>query len=274
MIEKDFDSSMNEYEEEVNKNYNIIKTNWDMAIGLQLVDDLKPSKYLEKLINDNINGTKTLDSVKSELNNYYEEKTTNRLFDKEEYECDVVSVRIVELLNENSFELSVNYFKYIHKYLFQDVYDFAGKFREVDITKKEIILNNDTVSYCAKNMMNSSLEYDIELENNKVYKDLSVVDLLNGITNFSSSIWEVHPFREGNTRTVAVFVQKYLISLGYSVNNTLFKENSTFYRNALVRSCYVNRELNISSDSSFLLKFYENLLLGKNNEMNSKDLVI
>jgi len=92
--------------------------------------------------------------------------------------------------------------------------------------------------------------------------------------NITSSIWQVHPFREGNTRTTAVFIEKYLISLGYNVDKSLFKEKSIYFRNALVRSNYFNNYLNIKEDNSYLIKFYENLLLGKNNNLYSSDLII
>ena len=49
MIEKDLDSSMNPYQEEQKSKGYIKQLQWDMAIGLQQVDNLKPSKYLEKI---------------------------------------------------------------------------------------------------------------------------------------------------------------------------------------------------------------------------------
>lgn len=81
-------------------------------------------------------------------------------------------------------------------------------------------------------------------------------------------------FREGNTRTTALFIEKYLINLGYSVDNSLFKEKSVHYRNALVRSNYFNNELGVKEDNSYLIKFYENLLLCKNNNLHSEDLIV
>ena len=177
-------------------------------------------------------------------------------------------------MQEDNFELSIDYLKYIHKYLFQDIYDFAGKFRKVDFSKNEKILNNDSLAYGDSKLLEQSLDYDISLEKNKDYKVMNMVDIINNITDFSSRIWQVHPFREGNTRTTALFIEKYLIFLGIKVDNTMFKEKSVYFRNALVRSNYFNNELNISKDDSFLIKFYENLLLSKNNELHSKDLII
>jgi len=102
----------------------------------------------------------------------------------------------------------------------------------------------------------------------------NLIQVLMNIAKFSSSIWQVHPFREGNTRTTAVFIEKYLINLGYKVDNTLFKDKLVYYRNALVRNNYFNNYLKIKEDNSYLIKFYENLLLGKNNNLHSKDLIV
>ena len=274
MSEKELDSSKNDYiETETPKNY-VKQSEWDMAIGLQEVDNLKPSKYLEKLLQENVTGEKTIYEVEKELKEYYTEKENNNDVNHNELECDLVSTRIVELLQEDNFELSINYLKYVHKYLFQDVYEFAGEFRKIDFSKHERILNNDSVAYGDHKLLEQSLDYDITLEKNKNYKVMNIVDVINNITDFSSRIWQIHPFREGNTRTTALFIEKYLISLGYNVDNTLFKDKSVYFRNALVRSNYFNNYLNIKEDNSFLIKFYENLLLGKNNNLHSKDLIV
>lgn len=274
MSEREFDSSINDYiEKETPKNY-IKQLEWDMAIGLQEVDNLKPSKYLEKLLQENVIGEKTIYEVEKELKDYYVEKAKNNDVNHNELECDLVSTRIVELLQEDNFELSINYLKYVHKYLFQDVYEFAGEFRKVDFSKHERILNNDSVAYGDHKLLEQSLDYDITIEKNKNYKEMNIVDVINNITDFSSRIWQIHPFREGNTRTTALFIEKYLVSLGYNVDNTLFKDKSVYFRNALVRSNYFNNYLNIKEDNSFLIKFYENLLLGKNNNLHSKDLIV
>ena len=274
MSERELDSSINDYiEAEPPKNY-VKQSQWDMAIGLQEVDSLKPSKYLEKLLQENVTGEKTIYEVEKELKEYYTEKEKNNDINHNELECDLVSTRIVELLQEDNFELSVDYLKYVHKYLFQDVYEFAGEFRKVDFSKHERILNNDSVAYGDHKLLEQSLDYDITLEKNKNYKEMNIVDVINNITDFSSRIWQIHPFREGNTRTTALFIEKYLVSLGYNVDNTLFKGKSVYFRNALVRSNYFNNYLNIKEDNSFLIKFYENLLLGKNNNLDSKDLIV
>ncbi len=274
MSERDFDSSINQYNEIDNPKGYVKQLEWDMAIGLQEVDNLKPSKYLEQIKEKNVLGELSIEEVEKSLKEYYVEKSKQNNINHNELECDFVSMRIVELLEKDNFELSVDYLKYIHKYLFQDVYEFAGEFRDINFSKHEKILNNDSVAYGDYKTLKESLEYDISLEKDKNYKDMSIVDVIKNITDFSSSIWQVHPFREGNTRTTALFIEKYLINLGYNVDNTLFKDKSVYFRNALVRSNYFNNDLGIKEDKGYLIKFYENLLLGKNNNLHSEDLIV
>ena len=146
MSEKDLDSSINDYNEINNPKGHVKQLEWDMAIGLQEVDNLKPSKYLEELIEKSILGELTIEEVEINLKDYYIEKEKQNSINYNELECDFVSMRIVELLSVDNFELSVDYLKYIHKYLFQDAYEFAGEFRNINFFKHEIILNNDSVA--------------------------------------------------------------------------------------------------------------------------------
>ena len=171
MSEKELDSSNNEYSEKIKPEGYVKQLQWDMAIGLQEVDNLKPSKYLEKLLQENVNGNLTIEQVKNELREYYIEKEQKQGINHNELECDFVSTRIVELLDKDNFELSIDYLKYIHNYLFQDVYEFAGEFRNIDFSKHEKILNNDSVAYGDCKTLKESLEYDISLEKEKNYKE-------------------------------------------------------------------------------------------------------
>lgn len=274
MMKRVLDSSTEKYIlTETPKNH-IKQLRWDIAIGLQEVDNLKPSKYLENLMQENILGKKTIYEIEYELKYYYLEKEQRNEVDYDEFECDFVSTRIVQLLLEDNFELSIEYIKYIHQYLFKDIYEFAGKFRKVNISKSEKILNYDSVAYGDYKLLEKSLDYDITIEKTKDYKQMNMSDLINNITKFSSNIWQVHPFREGNTRTVAMFIIKYLEFLEYNIDKTLFKDNSLYYRSALVRSNYFNDSLNIRENNSFLIKFYEMLIFGKNNNLRLEELVL
>ena len=83
------------------------------------------------------------------------------------------------------------------------------------------------------------------------------------IAKFISGIWQIHAFREGNTRTTAIFTIQYLRSLGYEVNNEMFAKHSWYFRNALVRANYRNINKDIEYSPIYLVRFFRNLLLGE-----------
>lgn len=142
------------------------------------------------------------------------------------------------------------------------------------MTKKEPILNGDTVNYQSYNMILASLKYDLEEEKEQDYLNFNDEQLINRICEFTSRIWQIHPFQEGNTRTTALFIQKYLLSMGFKVNNELFKDNSKYFRNALVRANYTNYQKGVKADKKYLINFFENLLLGKNNKLDNYELQV
>ena len=119
-----------------------------------------------------------------------------------------------------------------------------------------------------------ALEYDLEQERNFSYKGLTMDQVVEHIAKFISGIWQIHPFGEGNTRTTAVFAIKYLRSIGFDVNNDLFADNSWYFRNALVRANYRNVRKGVEPDMSFLVSFFRNLMMGENNELKNRTMII
>ncbi len=247
---------------------------WNTGIGLNKVDNLEPSKYLIELSQKNIKGELKYNEVEKLLTTYYENTDVNNRKAQQEKECDLVSLRIARLLEDKSFGFSPITLKNIHRYLFNDIYDFAGNYREYNITKKEEILNGDTVKYVNYQDIESYLEYDFKEEKEFDYSKLNKEEIIKHIAKFTSSIWQVHPFGEGNTRTTAVFIEKYLNNMGFNVNNDMFKESSLYFRNALVRSNYGNIPKGIYPTTNYLIMFFENLLEDKNSTLNNNDLYI
>lgn len=247
---------------------------WDTGIGLNKVDNLEPSKYLLDLSKKNINGELTYTQVENSLKTYYKTQNSNDVNIQKEKECDLVSLHIAQLLEDKSFGFSPITLKNIHKYLFKDIYDFAGKYRDYNISKKEPILNGDTVKYVNYQDIESYFEYDFKEEKDFDYSKLNKEEQILHIAKFTSSIWQVHAFGEGNTRTTAVFIEKYLNNMGFSINNDMFKQYSLYFRNALVRSNYGNIPKGIYPTFNYLVMFFENLLQGNNNELNDTQLYV
>jgi fido (protein-threonine AMPylation protein) len=247
---------------------------WKTAIGLQTVDGLQTSDYLKNTAVKHIEGDISIDEVKKLINGYYQSKVARTPQDEETEEADKVSANITRILNEQSFAFSVAGFTSIHRRLFEDIFKFAGKIRDYDITKKEWILRGDTVLYVNSEDLRKALEYDLEQEKNFSYKGLSMDDVVTHISKFVSGIWQIHPFGEGNTRTTAVFTIKYLRSIGFDVNNDLFADNSWYFRNALVRANYRNVRKDVEPDMNFLVLFFRNLMMGENHELKNRAMLI
>ena len=135
-------------------------------------------------------------------------------------------------------------------------------------------MRGDTVLYVSAPDIKASIEYDLDKEKKFKFSGLSLRDIANHIARFTADLWQIHPFGEGNTRTTAVFIIKYLRSLGFKVENNLFVKNSWYFRNALVRANYQNLQLQIERNVEFLERFFQNLIAGTDFELKNRYLVI
>ena len=251
--------------DKINKGYA-----WSTAIGLQAVDGLKPSKYLIDTAIKNIEGEITLKEAQNLINSYYEERPQHSSKDERTEEADKVSSRIAEILFEKAFSFSPNEYISIHRKLFKGIYKHAGKIRDYNITKKEWVLDGETVMYGSASELKAMLEYDFSQEKGFSYKGLSMDEIIHHLSEFISRLWQIHIFGEGNTRTTAVFFIKYLRTLGFSVINDIFAENAWYFRNALVRANYTNLQKNVHETTEFLELFLKNLLLNEKNELHNR----
>lgn len=247
---------------------------WSAAIGLQAVDGLQTSDYLKETARRHIEGEITIDEVRSLINTYYESKTQREPDEDEIQEADKVSSNITKILSSATLDFSAKGYIALHRRIFDGVFKYAGKVRDYNITKKEWILENDTVSYLNFEDVRRALEYDIEQERKFSYKGVSTDELIVHITRFVSGIWQIHAFREGNTRTTAVFSILFLRSIGFSVDNNMFARHSWYFRNALVRANYRNAKKGIDYSPIYLERFFRNLLLGERWDLRNRYLHI
>lgn len=189
---------------------------------------------------------------------------------KEEHEADTVSSRITKILGEKSFKFSYTEWLNIHKRLFEGVFKYAGKIRDYNISKHEWVLKGESVIYASYTGIRETMDYDFNTEKQFQYKGLSIEEVVKHLAKFTSDIWQIHPFCEGNTRATAIFMIKYMKTLGFKVNNDMFKKHSWYFRNALVRANYSNIQESIYSTSKFLEQFFSNLLMGTDYELKNR----
>ena len=247
---------------------------WQTAIGLQAVDGLKTSDYLKETARKHIEGDIDIDEARELIKAYYQSKTVREPDDDEKREADKVSANITKILSSRTFDFSTNGLVSLHRRIFEGVFKHAGKMRDYNITKKESVLEGDTVNYLNCEDLRRAIDYDLEQERKFSYKGISQDVMVAHIASFVSGLWQIHAFGEGNTRTTAVFTILYLRHIGFEVNNDMFAQHSWYFRNALVRANYKNAVKGIDYTPVYLERFFRNLLLGEQWDLRNRYLHI
>ena len=267
---KNHNQIFNEYIVQSDGNRKQRAENWQIAIGLQDVDRLQNSAYLLDTARQHIEGELDIAAVQKRIEDYYRTTEGRELASQRTDEADIVATRISAVLAEKTFAFIPSSYANLHKRLFAGVFNHAGEYRTVNISKREWVLDGESVLYAPYELLRETIEYDFTQERNFSYKDLSAVESIKHIAKFISGLWQIHPFMEGNTRTTAVFTIMYLRQFGFLVNNEPFRDHSWYFRNALVRANFNDYQLGISSTTVFLERFFENLLFNGKNELKNR----
>lgn len=247
---------------------------WQTAIGLQAVDGLTTSDYLNETAKRHIEGEIDIDEVRELIKTYYRSKSYREPDDDEKREADGVSANISKILSNHTLDFSAQGYIALHRRIFAGIFKHAGRVRDYNITKKEWVLENETVNYLNWEDLHRALDYDIEQERNFSYKGITADAMISHITRFVSGLWQIHAFGEGNTRTTAVFTIQYLRSIGFDITNDMFAKHSWYFRNALVRANYKNALKGIDYTPVYLERFFRNLLLGERWDLRNRYLHI
>lgn len=244
---------------------------WKVAIGLQQVDGLTPSEYLLDTAKRHIEGDISIGEAKMLIDSYYKSAAGRKEVENDRTEeADKVSVRITEILAEKTFSFTPAQLTSIHRRLFEGIYKQAGRIRDYNITKNEWVLGGKTVYYASADTISETLDYDMGQERAFDYANLNVDDAISHLARFCANIWQIHPFCEGNTRTTAVFMIKYLRTLGFNVVNNVLADNSWYFRNALVRANYSDLTQGITETTIYLVNFFRSMLLGEEHDLRNR----
>ena len=234
---------------------------WRAAIGLQVMNDLTVSEYLKQIAKKNIEGTTSFKEVCRLVESYYQSRDIREIDEYRMQEADMVSANIARALSSDSFFFMAEGYTMLHGRIFEGVLTNAGKMRESDISREEIVLEGDSVSYLHWEDIPGALEYYIERERKFSYQGLSQDEKISHISRFIADIWQIHAFKKGSTRTTAVFAIQYLRSVGFKINYNMFACHSEYFRNALVRANYKNIVKGIDYSPEYLERFFRNMFL-------------
>ena len=244
---------------------------WKVAIGLQQVDRLQTSDYLLDTAKRHIEGDISIGEAKDLIDSYYKSASGRKDIENDRTEeADKVAARITELIEEKTFSFTPAQLISIHRRLFEGIYKLAGRIRDYNITKNEWVLGGKTVYYASYDTISETLDYDMGQERQFDYSSMNVDEAIRHLTRFCANLWQIHAFCEGNTRTTAVFMIKYLRTLGFNVVNDVFAENSWYFRNALVRANYNDLTQGVTETTIYLERFFRSMLLGEEHDLRNR----
>lgn len=234
-----------------------------IARGLQAVDGLTTSATFDVQAKRYVEGEIDTAELREIVDAYYDQKI-GRAIDRYSQEADLVAARICELLDSNGFVFAPFTLQSIHERLFRGLMEepfYERNFRDYNFSKREFVLARESVDYGDCAQLQRDLEDAFAAFTPASYHEDDIGPYCASMAGFVAQLWQIHPFAEGNTRTVAVFLLKMLRSHGFSgVTNELFEHYSLHFRNALVRACYRNARLGVESDATYLNTFMECLL--------------
>lgn len=181
-------------------------------------------------------------------------------------EQQLISYRSSEILKNQGFSLSPVTLLSIHKTLFNGIYEGAGTLRKNNLIQPEYNFKEGSLAFSDYTILTDLLTFEMVEEKKFDYDTLSRDDKIKHIATFVSSLWQIHPFSYGNTLTLTIFLNKYLVSLGYTFSYNIFFKNLKLFKSALVSANYSNLNANISKSDKALVKFLRLILLKEESE--------
>lgn len=176
-------------------------------------------------------------------------------------EADYCSYRLSEIVMDDS-ELQYDFVDLcnMHHHIFQDIYEWAGKPRIINIEKAEIVLGEISVEYSdcfdivrdAENVLTEMKAYD--------WKDSDFEDIVKAFSIYMAKLWKVHPYREGNTRTIVTFCCMFIEAQGIYIESDLFKDNASYMRSALVAANAIFSDLGDLRKPEYLYRIVQDAL--------------
>jgi cell filamentation protein len=192
------------------------------------------------------------------LENLFGERDEERLG---KIEADYTGFRIRELMDvpvQGSHD--VHHLCGIHRYIFQDIFEWAGEIRTINMEKPESVLGGLSVEYADITKIRQRLELSLSHLQKVDWGSLNIPDKAESFSRRMADIWKIHPFREGNTRTVVTFCCDFADSHDFPLDRELFKDNSAYVRAALVAASAVFHGIGDKSNIEYLVRIVQDAI--------------
>ena len=173
-------------------------------------------------------------------------------------EADYVTYRLKEIaINPLLGKYDYEHLLKVHKYIFQDIYEWAGQPRLLNIYKEEPVLGGISIDYSDMMAISKDTEDVLTEMRKKSWNNMIVHEAALQFADSLAKLWRIHPFREGNTRTIVTFCCQYADEIGLNPNRELFENNAQYVRTALVAYNAVFDDMGDLSKKEYLINFVE-----------------
>ena len=149
-------------------------------------------------------------------------------------EAELSRARMMMLYNDGFLDFSESALSQIHRYLFQDVYEWAGQYRRINVIKREHILAGQSVWYSNCEDIDRDLKHVWSRFRRTKWNGISKRQFVRKVSRLFPALWQIHPFREGNTRTVVMLLTFFVEAHGYYFDQELMAQSAGYVRNAFV----------------------------------------
>ncbi len=150
-------------------------------------------------------------------------------------EADISFVKLFTVDRDiDQGDFGLEYIQRLHKYILGDIFDWAGNFRTVPMQKEEKILGGDSVRYSHPNNIDSDLSKIIVRLQKEHWSNKSIDEKVSVFNKLIAGLWQIHPFRDGNTRTIVAYAMRYAKEKGFEFNSDILLQNFGYVRGALV----------------------------------------
>lgn len=142
-----------------------------------------------------------------------------------EVEAEIGKIKLLDLDKIRITYFDEDLIKDIHNYIFKDIFDWAGSYRKTPIFKEELVLPRYSVPYSEPKNISKDLKNRLKAFNEIDWELLKGEELTDKFAREMALVWKVHPFRDGNTRTMISFSYLYAKEYGFNMDMNTFLEN-------------------------------------------------
>jgi len=177
-------------------------------------------------------------------------------------EAEYTSTRLKEIIeNPLKGNFDLDHLCRMHDYIFQDLYDWSGQPRIINIEKSEPVLGGISIEYSDFQDIKIKASFVLSKMQEVDWEKFSLNEKAESLSKYMADLWKVHIFREGNTRTIVTFICQYTESIGIMLDTELFEKNSVYVRSALVAASAVFKDLGDRSKPQYLVKIIKDALI-------------